>query len=86
MADRIIPLNPGPNATLGPEYSIDVKRPRNKKALNTDPQFKKVRTDILNYLVELGDASKLSQTHTYELPDLQPIMPNSRSFPMRRVS
>ena len=86
MADRIIPLNPGPNATLGPEYSIDVKRPRNKKALNTDPQFKEVRTEILNYLVELGDASKLSQTQTYQLPDLQPIMPNTRSFPMKRVS
>ena len=51
MADRIIPLNPGPNATLGPEYLIDVERPRDKKALNTDPQFKKVRTDVLNYLV-----------------------------------
>ena len=34
MADRIIPLNPGPNATLGPEYAIDIPRPRNKKELN----------------------------------------------------
>ena len=86
MADRIIPLNPGPNATLGPEYLIDVERPRDKKALNTDPQFKKVRTDVLNYLVELGDASKLSQTTEYVLPDLQPIMPNTRTFPFRKAS
>ena len=86
MADRIIPLNPGPNATLGAEYTIDVARPRDKKALNTDPQFKKVRTDILNYLVELGEASKLSQTQEYLLPDLQPIMPGTRSFPYRKAS
>jgi len=77
MADRIIPLNPGPNATLGLEYVIDVERPRDKKALNTDPQFKKVRTDILNYLVELGEASKLNKSDKYVLPDLQPIMPGT---------
>ena len=85
MADRIIPLNPGPNATLGPEYTIDVERPRNKKALNTDPQFKKVRTDILNYLVELGEASKLNKSDEFELPDLQPIMPGRKAFPFRKV-
>jgi len=86
MADRIIPLNPGPNATLGPEYIIDVERPRDKKALNTDPQFKKVRTDVLNYLVELGESSKLSKSDKYVLPDLQPIMPRTRTFPIRKAS
>ena len=84
MADRVIPLNPGPNATLGPGYKIELDRPRNKKALNTDPHFKEVRTDILNYLVELGEASKLKKSDKYELPDLKPIAPNSRSFPFFR--
>ena len=86
MADRIIPLNPGPNATLGSEYIIDVERPRDKKALNTDPKFKKVRTDILNYLVELGEASKLRKSDKYVLPNLQPIMPGTRTFPIRKAS
>ncbi|MEM6344957.1 MAG: ABC transporter ATP-binding protein [Bacteroidota bacterium] len=72
MADRIIPLTPGPNAVLGPTYQINLARPRDKKALNSDPEFKRVRTDILNYLVELGEASKLSTTAKYLLPDLQP--------------
>lgn len=72
MADRIIPLNPGPNATLGDEYPINVERPRDKTALNINENFKKVRTDILNYLVELGEASKLTQKNNYVLPDLQP--------------
>jgi len=77
MADRIIPLKPGPDATLGPEFIIDVERPRDKTALNTDPNFKKVRTEILNYLVELGEASKLSQSSDYVLPDVQPVLPAS---------
>lgn len=72
MADRIIPLNPGPNATLGPQFAINVDRPRDKTALNTNDNFKKVRTDILNYLVELGEASKLTKSNEYLLPDLQP--------------
>lgn len=84
MADRIIPLNPGPKATLGPEYMIELDRPRDKKALNSDPMFKKVRTDILNYLVDLGEAAKLEKKAEFTLPDYQPMMPNSRSFPFFR--
>lgn len=85
MADRIIPLNPGPNATLGPEYEITLDRPRDKKALNTDPEFKRVRTDILNYLVQLGEASKLKTTRTYHLPDLQPRVKKGPNLPWRKA-
>lgn len=85
MADRIIPLNPGPNATLGPEFIIDVERPRDKTQLNDHPKFKEVRNEVLSYLMELGETSRLQKTDQYELPDLQPIMPGSRSFPFRRA-
>ena len=85
MADRIIPLRPGPNATLGPEFVIDVERPRDKTQLNDHPKFKQVRNEVMNYLMDLGDASKLRQTNTYVLPDLQPIMPGTRSFPFSRA-
>jgi len=84
MADRIIPLKPGPNATLGPEWKIDIERPRDKKKLNSIPEFKKVRTEILNYLVELGEASKLTKSQEFELPDLEPMAANSRTFPFPR--
>lgn len=80
MADRIIPLNPGPNATLGPEYLIDIERPRDKTALNSNPKYRRIRNDILNYLVDLGEAAKLENKDQYELPDLKPIMPNTKSF------
>lgn len=72
MADKVIPLNPGPNATLGPEFEIKVDRPRQKTALNTNENFKTVRTEILNYLVQLGEATKLQSIGQYALPDLQP--------------
>lgn len=80
MADRIIPLKPGPNATLGPEFIIDIDRPRDKRAFNADPKFKKVRTEILNYLVELGEASNLMDSAQFDLPDLQPKVPNTFSI------
>ncbi|MEM9258036.1 MAG: ATP-binding cassette domain-containing protein, partial [Bacteroidota bacterium] len=87
MADRIIPLKPGPRAELGPEYRIELERPRDKKALNTDPHFKEVRTSILNYLVELGEAAKMQRDDSLQLPDLQPIQPGTRSFGwLRRAS
>lgn len=85
MADRIIPLRPGPNATLGPEFIIDVERPRDKTQLNDHPKFKEVRNEVMNYLMDLGDASKLRQSKTYELPNLEPIMPGTRSFPFMKA-
>ena len=40
LADRIIPLNPGPNAVLGPEFIVNLPRPRERAGLNHDPAFK----------------------------------------------
>ena len=39
MADRIIPLKPGPKATLGPEFKINIDRPRDKTALNDNAEY-----------------------------------------------
>src|ERR1043165_3694497 len=40
LADRIVPLTAGPNATLGPEFAIDLPRPRHRTAMNHDPRYK----------------------------------------------
>ncbi|WP_116107598.1 ABC transporter ATP-binding protein [Lewinella sp. IMCC34191] len=80
MADRIIPLDPGPAAGLGPEFRIELDRPRDKTDMNHDPHFKRVRTEILNYLVQLGEAGKQQSDASLTLPDIQPIKPGSRSF------
>jgi len=72
MADRIIPLRPGPNATLGPEFKINIDRPRDKTSLNDDPEFKKTRNGIIEYLMEIGEERNTTETTEYTLPDLEP--------------
>jgi len=54
MADRIIPLTPGPNATLGPHYKVDIPRPRSRTELNTNPEFIRLRAEITEYLINVG--------------------------------
>jgi nitrate/nitrite transport system ATP-binding protein len=54
LADRIIAMTPGPGAVLGPSVSVDIPRPRNRKALNHDPRFKEIRNGVLEFLLERG--------------------------------
>lgn len=75
MADRIIPLNPGPNATLGPGFKIEIDRPRDKTALNDNPEFIRVRNHIIEYLMDMGSEVSASKSENYTLPDLSPVMP-----------
>jgi nitrate/nitrite transport system ATP-binding protein len=52
LADRIVPLTPGPGATLGPSFAVDLSRPRSRKELNHDPEFKHLRNAVTTWLVE----------------------------------
>ena len=72
MADRIIPLKPGPNATLGPEFIIDIDRPRDKTELNDNASFMKTRNEIIAYLMAIGEDRKSVSEVEYLLPDLAP--------------
>jgi nitrate/nitrite transport system ATP-binding protein len=54
LADRIIPLSAGPNATLGPPVAVDIPRPRDRKTLNHDQRFKAVRNQVIEYLLGPG--------------------------------
>lgn len=72
LADRVIPLTPGPGATLGTNFEIGFKRPRDKAEINTDPNFKKERNAINTYLMELGKSRKSTTSKVYVLPDIKP--------------
>jgi len=72
MADRIIPLRPGPNATLGPEFKINIERPRDKTALNDNDTYKETRNAIIEYLMDIGNERKSVSQETYELPEISP--------------
>ncbi len=73
MADRIIPLRPGPKATLGPEFEVNIERPRDKTELNSDDNFKTLRNGITNYLIQIGEERSKEASTEYILPDIKPI-------------
>jgi nitrate/nitrite transport system ATP-binding protein len=50
LADRIIALTVGPGATLSESVAIDIPRPRDRKALNHDPNFAIVRAKVYGQL------------------------------------
>ncbi len=64
LADRIIPLLPGPNATLGKEFKVDIARPRNRLSINEDPNFKRLRQAVTGYLMDVVEARAASTTTT----------------------
>jgi nitrate/nitrite transport system ATP-binding protein len=61
LADRLIPLTSGPKATLGPSIAIDLDRPRDRKQLNRNAEFKHIRTQVFDYLLAHGRGSKRPQ-------------------------
>ncbi|MCH9697147.1 MAG: nitrate ABC transporter ATP-binding protein [Gammaproteobacteria bacterium] len=73
MADRIIPLNPGPNATFGPEFVVDLPRPRDRTAMNHDETFKSLRSEITQYLMKVGiQESADTKGNVIQLPNIKP--------------
>ena len=77
LADRIIPLNPGPNASLGPAFTVMIDRPRNRTELNHNDTFKGLRNAVTNYLVAVREKSRSDQVASsgqteFRLPDIQP--------------
>ena len=73
MADRVIPLNPGPDATFGPDFVINLERPRDRTALNHNPEFKRLRAEITRYLMDIGIEKNLGQAQDkIILPKIKP--------------
>lgn len=72
LADRVIPLAAGPNATLGPSFHVDIPRPRDRKSLNHDDHFKQLRRDIIEWLLASKGERKVALTKKLVLPDIEP--------------
>ena len=72
LADRIIPLTPGPGATLGESVPVSLARPRERKSLNHDPEFKRLRALVTNQLLGYGARRKSTVTRKLTLPDILP--------------
>ena len=73
LAHRIIPLTIGPGATLGPEFKVNIPRPRDKNTLDQNLEYKRLRTEITKYMIEMNEEMKRnSNASQYLLPDLKP--------------
>jgi len=73
MADRIIPLDMGPGATLGPAFKVDIPRPRDRRAMNHDARFQQLRGEITQYLIGLSHKQAAGQGgNVIQLPTLIP--------------
>lgn len=72
LSNRIIPLTKGPNATLGPEFTIDIPRPRDLTTLNQNDDYKKIKSDITKFLLSLNNESTGKKMNKFSLPDLKP--------------
>ncbi|MBI5761619.1 MAG: ABC transporter ATP-binding protein [Planctomycetales bacterium] len=68
LADRIIPLTAGPGATLGPSFVVDIPRPRNRKDLNHDARFKRLRRQIWDFLMTDGRSGSVTPTRVRSAP------------------
>jgi nitrate/nitrite transport system ATP-binding protein len=88
VADRIVPLNPGPRASLGPAFTVELDRPRSRTELNHNATFKGLRNAVTNYLVAVRQKSRDDEAATstapkVELPDIEPAslaMPRGRQY------
>ncbi|WP_428528383.1 ABC transporter ATP-binding protein [Roseibium sp.] len=73
LADRIVPLKPGTSATLGPEFKVPFKRPRDRGELNHNDDFIKLRADITEYLMAVGAERGADLERDIVLPNIVPI-------------
>jgi nitrate/nitrite transport system ATP-binding protein len=73
LADRIVPLKPGPDATFGPAFKVDLARPRDRAAMNHNEDFKRLRGEITQYLMGVGLERGSEAAETTSLPKVVPI-------------
>ncbi|MDX3969852.1 MAG: nitrate ABC transporter ATP-binding protein [Bradyrhizobium sp.] len=74
LADRIVPLLPGPDATLGQEFRVDIPRPRDRASINEDPAFKRLRQAVTGYLMDVvNERAAASDAVVRTLPNVIPI-------------
>lgn len=81
LADRIIPLKPGPKATLGPDFRVDIPRPRARAEMNSDDEFIRLRAEVTNYLMKVGAEREFNVEREIVLPNVVPISTRSERLP-----
>ncbi|WP_298290620.1 nitrate ABC transporter ATP-binding protein [Novosphingobium sp.] len=58
LADRVVMMTNGPNATIGKVLKVDLPRPRDRKELLKHPMFYAYRQEVLHFLAEYDHGPK----------------------------
>ena len=58
LADRVVMMTNGPNATIGKVLKVDLPRPRDRKELLNHPSFYAYRQEVLHFLAEYDHGPK----------------------------
>jgi nitrate/nitrite transport system ATP-binding protein len=82
LADRVIPLRPGPNATLGPQFKVNLSRPRDRAGMNHDEEFIRLRSVITEYLMQVGAERGADVERDIVLPNVVPMTQKPRKEPL----
>jgi len=73
MADRIVPLTMGPEATLSDDFVVNMERPRDRHTLNDHPEFMRLKSEITGYMMGLNTESKKDTADKLiPMPDVKP--------------
>ncbi|MEQ1751578.1 MAG: ABC transporter ATP-binding protein [Prosthecobacter sp.] len=72
VADKVIPLLPTSPATLGEPITVNIPRPRDRKAINHEPEFKRLRAHLITTLLDSKGKNKVRSSRKLSLPDILP--------------
>jgi nitrate/nitrite transport system ATP-binding protein len=78
LADRIIPLLPGPRATLGREFRVTLPRPRDLAVIGEAEAFKSLRAEITTYMLDIAADRAANTDDARILPGITPISLDNR--------
>ena len=83
MADRIVPLTIGPEATLAEEFKVNMERPRDRHTLNDHPEFMRLKSEITSFMMGLNKESKANVSSSG--PSMPDVKPKDFSLPSARL-
>lgn len=73
VADRVFPLLPhAEGATLGAEIPILIERPRNRREMLLNPDYKDLKIQLVNTMINARRESTPALTRKLSVPDLLP--------------
>ncbi|HYM33817.1 MAG TPA: ATP-binding cassette domain-containing protein, partial [Steroidobacteraceae bacterium] len=90
LADRIIPLTPARDkssgATFGHEFKVNLPRPRDRRDINRNDEYRHLRAEVTRYLAAMGKEAAFGGDDQRAPPQVVPLVPERAPKAMRRTT